>query len=1059
MKENLTTTYFLTMITWHRKRCHKADVVLAGQLPFCCSCDHSPSDVDLGLFQSLGPPKPPSSSQEGLNLPWPSSVSYNTESILDEDGTDLTPQLLSIVHGARTEESNIGEYQEPPSSDPKSTSGYEPRNSGRAIRLLCLSKGVYDDPLHGSLVLDDLNNPRSFEAISYVWADDDGDSTRNNTLFLGDRWDILPITKNCEAALRRFRLLDKERILWIDAVCINQADVGERSHQVGLMRQIYSTANTCLVYLGEHNESSRRAMELLCQAQLPQQITTEMSEALTSLFGRPYFTRTWILQELVSSRNILVYCGNMDMNWRQVISKHWGQYPSIKVPSWVQNFEIALYQQPVDFPRWIFEAGPLAASDARDKIFAILGLFRGLDDLGLIPDYSLSMVQVYTGVAAYLLQELGVNKILTLSPSPTAGLPSWVPDWRSVKPFQWDADHRVSNALSAKIAQRWPQHDEVIRLSLLPLNIKVRRDEPYNPCYNSTVMVHQRTGGLLISPEYLVPIKYFLIAGLCKWEFVSSGLASIPEDYIGWFGDFEFLFLLRKLADTHVYRIIGHCDICLPSTQFIGTSWEKPVVFHTQISQDELDPVDHWVTRDWSVDLWDAYINLAATTPNASFGTREWMRLLSAAHSEYKLLRQDYPHVGSLYKKLASCPSTIVKSYPRASQLVECIRFWSYNETWDSVRYIRNRLLQPRGTFDRENWKSIILRRKRWPATMGAIWKGMISIASIDVDYLPEIIGNLELAVELAVLHSYKFVMHDSTIGWNPIQGYFPLADSKDPVARLSRATNGLAGQRKEMVKEVILDMMREYKSVESSKDCGLEAEREIIKHSLLAVAEHFSSSTGQYQMKALGIYRTVAGKQQIIRQVLVYIPSILDNQRAGMNYSTFVANAPFPISIPFYSRGIFEAIEDFIRQNRTAKLSHIEVKQILESVTAEIEEGLVEGDMYGLGAIFNNRFQTSMGRVPLPDFSYIIDCVLLINDEVERQYEKEKQEFEKQVGNINIKDKLPLPKTAFNLPTYGVAFSLDQARINNAQDKCTFIQSIIDIMPHMTEGEGITII
>lgn len=338
---------------------------------------------------------------------------------------------------------------------------------------------------------------------------------------------------------------------------------------------------------------------------------------------------------------------------------------------------------------------------------------------------------------------------------------------------------------------------------------------------------------------------------------------------------------------------------------------------------------------------------------------------------------------------------------------------------------------------------------------MDAIWKDMISIASIDVDYLPEIIRNLELAV----LHSYQFVMHHSTIGWNPIQGYFPLADSKDPVARLSRATNGLAGQRKEMVKKVILDIMREYKGVESSKDCGLEAEREIIKHALLAVAEYFSSSTGQYQMEALGIYRTIARKQQIIRQVLVYVSSILDNQREGMDYSTAVAKASFPLSIPFYSRGIFEAIEDFIRQNRTAELSHIEVKQILESVIAEIEEGLVEGDMYGLGAIFNNRFQTSMGRVPLPDFSYIIDCILLINDESERQYDKEKQEFKKQAGNLDIGNELPLPRTAFNLPTYGVALRLDQARVNNAQGKCSFFQSIIDVMSHVAEGEMITII
>lgn len=45
----------------------------------------------------------------------------------------------------------------------------------------------------------------------------------------GHRFDITP---NLFWALLRLRHPDRERILWVDAVCINQADFEERGQQV-----------------------------------------------------------------------------------------------------------------------------------------------------------------------------------------------------------------------------------------------------------------------------------------------------------------------------------------------------------------------------------------------------------------------------------------------------------------------------------------------------------------------------------------------------------------------------------------------------------------------------------------------------------------------------------------------------------------------------------------------------------------------------------------------------------------------------------------------------------
>ena len=70
-------------------------------------------------------------------------------------------------------------------------------------------------------------------------------------------------------ALHHLRQPDQSRYLWIDAICINQEDLDERSQQVGLMRQIYSQASHVVVWLGPEADDSPVGMALaqnLCEA-------------------------------------------------------------------------------------------------------------------------------------------------------------------------------------------------------------------------------------------------------------------------------------------------------------------------------------------------------------------------------------------------------------------------------------------------------------------------------------------------------------------------------------------------------------------------------------------------------------------------------------------------------------------------------------------------------------------------------------------------------------------------------------------------------------------------
>jgi hypothetical protein len=77
----------------------------------------------------------------------------------------------------------------------------------------------------------------------------------------------LEIPTSTERALKHLRLAKEERILWIDAVCINQSNLAERSSQVALMREVYLNSNKNNVLLGDGSEDDDSAAEALATVQ------------------------------------------------------------------------------------------------------------------------------------------------------------------------------------------------------------------------------------------------------------------------------------------------------------------------------------------------------------------------------------------------------------------------------------------------------------------------------------------------------------------------------------------------------------------------------------------------------------------------------------------------------------------------------------------------------------------------------------------------------------------------------------------------------------------------
>lgn len=105
---------------------------------------------------------------------------------------------------------------------------------GQEIRLLeLLPAGDVSDKICCRMHHVNLEDDPAFEAVSYTWATEDGDSRACKSIQFPDGNCWVLVTRNCEAALRRLRKRGCSGHLWVDAICIDQTNTSERNHQVG----------------------------------------------------------------------------------------------------------------------------------------------------------------------------------------------------------------------------------------------------------------------------------------------------------------------------------------------------------------------------------------------------------------------------------------------------------------------------------------------------------------------------------------------------------------------------------------------------------------------------------------------------------------------------------------------------------------------------------------------------------------------------------------------------------------------------------------------------------
>jgi hypothetical protein len=258
----------------------------------------------------------------------------------------------------------------------------------------------------------------TYTALSYTWGDKD---TRQNVEISG--FGGIGIGGNLLAYLHMKRSTLKSPIfMWIDAICINQAHVHERNHQVSLMKDIYANAAAVDVWLGPAGDNSTIGINHInTKALRPLKAkgfafariwSDHVGKSLCELFERPYWRRMWIIQELCHAEDITVWCGNDSFSWSMLEALHL-KLKDLEDSSWFahHSFAIRVLQSPACVMVWqrahrrhpntpvpslrtlIEVFYTWQCSDIRDKIYALISMAE--KRTAVTPDYHKTSLEIY----------------------------------------------------------------------------------------------------------------------------------------------------------------------------------------------------------------------------------------------------------------------------------------------------------------------------------------------------------------------------------------------------------------------------------------------------------------------------------------------------------------------------------------------------------------------------------------------------------------------------------------------------------------------------------------
>jgi Heterokaryon incompatibility protein (HET) len=488
------------------------------------------------------------------------------------------------------------------------------------------------NPLHVTLI-HSLPVDVEYEAISYTW----GETKLTKPLHTEDG--DLKIAENLQSALKQFRLANTPRLLWADALCINQENDIEKSKQVELMGSIYKAAKTVLIWLGPlslHTLWSMEYLQVLAgesdrfgisrpkgksrvwvtgpqlaggQKDGVDILESAMLAHAETLYERLWFTRLWIVQESVLAQKLEIWSGEFQMDWidfelaTTLLVAAFGAvggYPEVMRPilrAWKlidirNNYQIGLsgnYAETDTYLSFDVFANDMKFQDCkddRDRVYGLLSISGA--ERTMIPDYSKTVAEVYTEFA---VKHGGSGMLFD------AGLCRRQPIAR-LERLRVDVGTKKIFARPDYLASWVPDLRKRAETEWRPI---------FGDVYNTSPTLRGRA---FTSPD--CPQMYF-IHGV-RFDYVESWVGLIGEDFKPLDNVTSFFYMTSMLNG---FRNALKTEF---KTYPTGEKWERawPLAIATAVPKDFPHPLERYLSApdalvtDWGLEiLWQSYEAIA----------------------------------------------------------------------------------------------------------------------------------------------------------------------------------------------------------------------------------------------------------------------------------------------------------------------------------------------------------------------------------------------------------------------------------------------------------------
>lgn len=280
----------------------------------------------------------------------------------------------------------------------------------RLVRLL--PSKISDGPIRCNLFEVSFDDFPRWEALSYMW----GEANCEKTITINGI--ETPIRKTLWDCLSHLRGAN-ERVLWIDAICINQENIIERNHQVKQMKRIYESASRVIIWLGLRSNSSDLAISFIKaigqNPKLDHSNMVQELQAMKELIARPYWKRLWIIQEVAVASRIRIQCGTAYTTWKHfsafreeflfgnspccnnngtglLLHKDFGrsqtEFADCYTVFWLDEMHTSYHGDGSRLLILLEMSEGFQCSDVRDKVYGLAGL--ATDGASVVIDYSRS---------------------------------------------------------------------------------------------------------------------------------------------------------------------------------------------------------------------------------------------------------------------------------------------------------------------------------------------------------------------------------------------------------------------------------------------------------------------------------------------------------------------------------------------------------------------------------------------------------------------------------------------------------------------------------------------